>query len=91
MAAAYGRAAHVLCELRKRADTLGPRYVLAPEIVSAANRKDLLVRSNARLLIFDDDPKDHAWRKTHAVKLARADIDMHTAVSGQRLVWGKRA
>ena len=87
VAAAYGRAAHVLCELRKLADALGPRYSLASEIVSAANNSDLLVRPNARLLIFDDDPKDHAWRGEHAVKLGRASIDMHTSVSGQRLAW----
>jgi hypothetical protein len=89
VAAAYGRAAHVLCELRKLADGLGSRYPLAPEIVAAAN-SELLVRPNARLLIFDDDPKDHAWRDAHAVKLALASIDMHTSVKGQRLVWDKR-
>ena len=89
VAAAYGHAAHVLCELRKLADGLGSRYPLAPEIVAAAN-SELLVRPNARLLIFDHDPKDHAWRDKHAVKLGGANIDMHTSVKGQRLVWGKR-
>ena len=91
VAAAYGRAAHVLCELRRLADASGPHYPLAPEIVAAANSSVLRVRPNARLLIFDDDPKDHAWRDKHAGKLAGADIDMHTSVTGQKLVWGKRA
>ncbi len=90
VAAGYRNAAHVLCELRKLADALGPRLPLAPEIVLAANSTDLLVRPNARLLIFDDDPKDRAWRDKHAPKLAGADIDMHTSVRGQRLVWDER-
>lgn len=91
VAAAYRNAAQVLVELRRLADAKGPVYALAPEIVAAANGSNLLVRPNARLLIFDDDPKDHAWRETHAVKLAGANIDMHTSVTGQRLVWGKPA
>jgi hypothetical protein len=91
VAAAYRNAAQVLVELRKLADAKGPIHALAPEIVAAANGSDLLIRPNARLLIFDDDPKDHAWRETHAVKLAAANIDMHTSVTGQRLVWGESA
>lgn len=91
VAAAYSRAAHVLCELRKLADSIGQTFPLAPEIVAAANNGDLLVRPNARLLIFDDDPTDHAWRETHAVKLADTDIEMHTSVTGQKLVWDNQA
>lgn len=91
VAAAYSRAANVLCELRTLADSKGQTFPLAPEILAAANNSDLLVRPNARLLIFDDDPTDHAWRETHAVKLADADIDMHTSVTGQKLVWVNQA
>lgn len=91
VAAAYRNAAKVMVELRRCADAAGAIHPLATEIIAAANSNDLLVRPNARLLIFDDDPKDHAWRVTHAVKLAGAEIDMHTSVKGQRLVWRSRA
>ncbi len=91
VAAAYRNTSQVLVEVRKLADAAGPIVALGTEIVAAAGSNELLVRPNARLLIFDDDPKDRAWRAEHAVKLAGAHIDMHTAVRGQRLEWIKRA
>ena len=85
VADAYRTTASILIALRDLADSIGPAYSIGSEIREAATASKLLVRRNARLLIFE--PDDRAW-PTHEKKLLDAGVEMLVAADGKKLAWG---
>lgn len=85
VADAYRATASILIALRDLADSVGPAYPIGAEIREAATVSPLLVRQNARLLIFE--PDDRAW-PTHEKKLRDAGVEMLVAAAGKKLAWG---
>lgn len=75
IASAYKRTAEILVRLRRYADEAGHAQPLGADIKAAAHKK-LSVREAARLLIINDDPSDHAWRREHQPKLEAAGLQM---------------